>query len=108
MVVGTIKVSTCYGIVDIQVEIRRKGPYPGTAWVTALNGLEPFTKTSHGGPYQDSTAVVHIPNIRDVHLEPDPDEEQNELCSEEPAVETPFLAPDWFLESAYEDQTCIE
>ena len=108
MVVGMIKVSTCYGVADIPVEIRGKGPRPGTAWVTALNGLQPFTKISHGGPYQDNTAVVLIPNIRDVHLEPDPDEEQNESCSEEPVVETPLLAPDWFLESAYEDRTVIE
>ena len=108
MVVGMIKVSTCYGVADIPVEIRGKGPRPGTVWVTALNGLQPFTKISHGGPYQDNTAVVLVPNIRDVHLEPDPDEEQNESCSEEPVVETPLLAPDWFLESAYEDRTVIE
>ncbi len=108
MVVGMIKVITCLGVADIPVEICGKGPHPGTAWVTALNGLQPFTKISHGGPYQDNTAVVLIPNIRDVHLEPYPDEEQNESCSEEPVVETPLLAPDWFLESAYEDRTFIE
>ena len=106
MVVGRITVGTCYGDADIPVEILGKGPRPGTAWVKALNGLEPFTKISHGGPYQDSTSVVLIPHLRDVHLEAEP---------EEPIAEIPVQVPgqlipveDWFLESAYEDRTYIE
>ena len=45
------------------VEVLGKGPRPGTAWVHALNGLEPFTKISHGGPYQDSPSIVLIPRL---------------------------------------------
>jgi hypothetical protein len=115
MVVGMIKVSTCYGDVDIPVEITGKGPRPGTAWVKALNGLQPFTKFSHGGPYQDDTAVVLTPNIRDIHQEPDLVEGNSEQRLEKPVIETPILVPerfipaeDWFLESSYEDRTCIE
>ena len=108
MITGEITVSTCYGDANIPVEIYAKGPRPGTVWVRALNNLNPFTKMSHGGPYQDNTAVVLIPNLRDIHLETDPDEEQVEEIIEQPEVRIPILAPDWFLESAYEDRTCIE
>ena len=115
MVVGMITISTCHGDADIPVELLGKGPRPGTAWVTALNGLQPFTKISHGGPYQDSTTVVPLPFLRDVHLEKDPEEEQGEEITEESVVNVPILAPDWyipagdwFLESAYEDRICGE
>ena len=108
MVVGMITISTCYGAADIPVELLGKGPRPGTAWVTALNGLQPFTKVSHGGPYQDSTTVVPLPFLRDVHLEKDPVEEQGEEITEELVVKVPIPAPDWFLESAYEDRICGE
>jgi hypothetical protein len=115
MVVGMIQVITGYGTADIPVEINGKGPRPGTVWVTALNGLQPFTKISHGGPYQDNTAVVLIPSIWDIHLEPDPEEIQTELATEDRIKANALLAPDrsipegdWFLESAYEDRTCIE
>ena len=108
MVTARITVGTCYGDADIPVEVLGKGPRPGTAWVKALDGLQPFTKMSHGGPYQDNTAVVLIPNLRDVHLESDPDEGQVEEVIEHPEVRVPILTPDWFLETAYEDRTCIE
>ena len=45
-----------------------KGPRPGTVWVRALNNLNPFTKMSHGGPYQDDTAVWSIPHVRNVQV----------------------------------------
>jgi len=128
MVVGMITVSTCYGDAEIPVEIRGKGPRPGTAWVTALNGLQPFTKMSHGGPYQDDSAVVQIFSIREVHVisgdgKPLPEVVHAEPVEEEmliaPEIFTPSIEPDlvrsrkvlaedWFLESAYEDRTCIE
>lgn len=108
MVFARITVGTCYGDADIPVEVLGKGPRPGTAWVKALDGLQPFTKMSHGGPYQDSTAVVLIPHLRDVHLESELVEEQVDEIIEQPEVRVPILAPDWFLESAYEDRTCLE
>jgi hypothetical protein len=115
MVVGMITINTCYGNADIPVELLGEGPRPGTVWVTALNGLQPFTKISHGGPYQDSTTVVPLPFLRDVHLEKDPEEEQGEEITEELVVKVPIPAPDryilvedWFLESAYEDRICGE
>lgn len=128
MVVGKITVSSCYGDVEIPVEIRGKGPRPGTAWVTALNGLQPFTKISHGGPYQDDSAVVQTFSIREVHIVSDDGEPATEAMQAEPVEETMLIAPeiftpsiepdlvggrkvlaeDWFLESAYEERTCIE
>ncbi|MDD5371164.1 MAG: hypothetical protein PHQ40_18945 [Anaerolineaceae bacterium] len=104
MVVGMITIGTCYGDADIPVELLGKGPRPGTAWVKALGGLEPFTKISHGGPYQDDTLVVPLPFVRDVHLEKDSDEGPGE----EEAIKPNIPAPDWFLESAYEDRTYRE
>ncbi|MBI9050005.1 MAG: hypothetical protein JEZ00_11330 [Anaerolineaceae bacterium] len=80
MIKAEITVSTCYGIVPIPVEVMGSGPRPGTAWVRALNGLEPFCKFSHGGPTQDSTAVVLVPQLRDVHIEADLDCEEMEIC----------------------------
>ncbi len=100
MVVGKITIGTCYGDAEIPIELLGKGPRTGTAWVKALNGLQPFTKFSHGGPYQDNTIVFPLSLVRDVHLEKDPGEG---------AVEGPeILFPDWFLESAYEDRTYRE
>ena len=111
MVVGTITINTCCGQADIPVELLGKGPRPGTAWVQALDGRQPFTKISHGGPYQDDTVVVPLPFLRDVHCVEDPgeepDEEQEEIL-EEPEPKNTELAPDWFLESEYEDRTYIE
>lgn len=108
MVIARITVSTCYGDADIPVEVLGKGPRSGTAWVKALDGLQPFTKMSHGGPYQDNTTVVMIPHLRDVHLESDSVEGRTEEIIDKPDIRIPILAPDWFLESAYEDRTCIE
>jgi len=105
MVVGEITVSTCYGDTVIAVEILGKGPRPGTAWVKALSGLEPFTKMSHGGPYQDDTAVWHTHNLRNVHIE----NHQTQPIEAQPEPEArPEPAPDWFLEMAYEDRTYID
>ncbi len=100
MVVGMITIGTCYGDADVPVELLGKGPRPGTAWVKALNGLQPFTKISHGGPYQDDTIVIPLPLVRDVHVEIEPDKE--------PVEADKILAPDWFLKSAYEDRTYSE
>ena len=111
MVVGTITISTFCGKADIPVELLGKGPRPGTAWVMALNGRQPFTKVSHGGPYQDDTAVIPLPCIRDVHLELDPEvkpDNERDESREDSEPEIPELAPDWFLESEYEDRTYIE
>ena len=115
MVVGRITIGTCTGNADIPVEILGKGPRPGTAWVKALEGLQPFTKMSHGGPCQDNTALVLVPNLRDVHLEQEALDEQVEEMPKEPFFDAPILVPgrynpaeDWFLESAYEDRTFIE
>ena len=108
MVVGKITLQTEYGNAEILVEVLGKGPRPGTAWVRALNGLEPFTKMSHGGPYQDDTSVVGIPSLREVHIEVEPAEVVVEPEPEETSVEMPTRAPDWFLEMAYEDRTNID
>lgn len=87
MLKAEITVDTCYGDAIIPVEVLGKGPRAGTAWVRALNGLEPFTKTSHGGPYQDSTAIVLIPRLREVHIEKDPEEDrEKELENEDRAL----------------------
>ena len=103
MVVGMITIATCYGEADIPVELMGKGPRPGTAWVTALDGLQPFTKISHGGPCQDATIVVPLAFVRDVHLETEPGEAVVDI-TEEPVIKAPIPALDWFLESAYEDR----
>ena len=114
MVKAEITLGTCYGDAVIPIEILGKGPRPGTAWVRALNGLEPFTKISHGGPYQDSTSVVLIPHLRDVRIESDPDKKLDEEPVQENGIEVQFptsdqhVPADWFLESAYEDRTCAE
>ena len=118
MVVGKVTISTCYGVTDIPVEILGNGPHPGTTWVKALGGLEPFTKISHGGPYQESTAVVGIPSLREVHLEMDPEEQQGLI--EEPVVvvslpnsiqclpveDRPIPVMEWGLEGV--DTNCVQ
>jgi hypothetical protein len=104
MVIGRITIYTCYGYADIPVEVVRKGSRPGTAWVKALNGLEPFTKVSHGGPYQDDTLVISLALIQEVQLAGDPEDEQ---AIEIPAGligSIPHRIADWFPESAYEYQ----
>lgn len=107
MVKAIITIGTCYGDADIPVEVLGKGPRPGTAWVRALYGLEPFTKHSHGGPFQDSTSLVLIPHLRDIQVESDPDEELIEEPAQENEIKVQLPVPDqsvpedWFLESAY-------
>ena len=75
MLIAEITVGTCYGDAVIPVEILGKGPRAGTARVQALNGLRPFTHFSHGGPTQDCTATVLVPQLRDIHLVNEPGEE---------------------------------
>jgi len=48
----------------ITVEVLKTGPRPGTLWVRALGGLKPFTRFTHGGPVQDGTALVILPQLR--------------------------------------------
>ncbi len=108
MVVGKITLQTEYGDAEIPVEVLGKGPRPGTAWVRALNNLEPFTKMSHGGPYQDDTSVVSIPLLREVHVEMETSETPVDTEPAVTAIEMPTPAPDWFLEMAYEDRTYLE
>ena len=111
MVKAEITIGTCYGDAVIPVEVVGKGPRHGTVWVRALNGLEPFTKNSHGGPYQDNTTVVYIPHLRVVRVEMDPGEEPINEPTRQEALETPIptvdpaLPADWFLESEYENRT---
>jgi hypothetical protein len=94
MVKGEITLSPCYGDVDIPVEVLGKGPRPGTAWVRALNGLEPFAKTSHGGPYQDATSIVFIPHLRDVRIEKDPEENCEAELRQENGIAVQLLIPE--------------
>lgn len=107
MVKAKITIGTCYGDADIPVEVLGKGPRPGTAWVRALDGLEPFTKNSHGGPFQDSTSLVLIPHLRDIQIESDPDKNLIEEPAQENEIKVQLPDPyqsvpaDWFLESAY-------
>ncbi len=102
MIVGEITVRTCYGDAAIAVEILGKGPRPGTTWVKALDGLQPFTKMSHGGPFQDDTSLWHTHHLRNVHIENSNSQPVDPL----PETEAhPEPAPDWFLEMAYEDRT---
>ena len=70
MVVATITISTRTGALDIGVEVLEKGPRPGTAWVQTLNGLQPFTRHTHGGPCQEDYAVVAFSHLRDVRVVP--------------------------------------
>ena len=111
MVKAEITVATCYGDAIIPVEVVGRGPRPGTVWVRALNGLAPFTKISHGGPIQDSTAVVHIPSLRDVRIDTSENGEPDEGFALSEAIDVDLPEPDrqlpadWFLESIYDDRT---
>lgn len=122
MIKAEITVGTCYGDVVIPVEVLGKGPRLGTVWVRALNGLEPFTKISHGGPYQDSTSIVLISHLREVYIEKDPDVNHEEELLQEDGIKVQLPisdkslsvedrnipVEDWFLEGSYEDQTYVE
>ncbi len=103
MITAQMSISTIYGDQLIPVEVLKKGPRPGTAWVRALGDLQPFLKFSPGGPFQDATAVVLIPYLRDVHFE----EETAALTilEKESGDQRPA---DWFLEGLYEDRTYVE
>jgi len=100
MPVAKMTVNTMAGEVDIMVEILGNGPRPGTIWVRALRGCRPFTKTSHGGPYQDDTAMVYLPSLREIH--------NSEARAEAVVIPSPIIQEDWFLESQYEDRTWID
>ena len=123
MVTAKLKIVTCYGEAIIPVEVICKGPRPGTAWVRALNGLEPFTMTSHGGPMQVCQAIIPVPNLHEVHIAANQaGENAREGISQDSQLEIrrPVSGPvfksedanilqvDAYLESAYEDQTWIE
>ena len=82
MILGTITISTCYGQATLPVEVLGKGPRPATAWVQALDGLEPFTKFSHGGPFQSSTEVFHLASIHDIHVQVEPGPEEQPYALE--------------------------
>lgn len=114
MIKAEITIGTCYGDAVISVQVFRKGPRIGTVWVKALNGLHPFTKYSMGGPFQEDTSVVSIPNLMNVRLEKTAAVIQfvEPIRSIEIEVQPPNLIQrvpaDWFLESMYEDRTSIE
>ena len=101
MVVANITDSTFTGKVEIAVEVLGKGPYPGTAWVKALNGLQPFTRPTHGGPCQEDSAVVGLLRLREVRIvEEHPASIEKTMSSavqwfEEPQ---PVFPEDWFHE----------
>lgn len=113
MIKAVITIRTCYGEATIPVEVLGKGPRPGTACVRALNGLEPFTKNSHGGPYQDNKSIVFIPHLRDVHLENDLKNQNKEPSLQkeieiQPPTADQHVPADWFLESEYENRSCLD
>lgn len=90
MIKAEITVCTRYGKVDIPVEVYATGPRPGTAWVRALNGLFPFLKMSHGGPFQDSTSIVLMPQLRNIEVIPTLETERSQvyfLCPENQELE---------------------
>ena len=82
MILGTITINTCYGRATLPVEVLGKGPRPATAWVQALGGLEPFTRFSHGGPFQSGTEVFQLAAIRDIHVQVEPDQEEQTYALE--------------------------
>jgi hypothetical protein len=111
MVKAEITVATCYGDATIPVEVLGRGSRPGTARVRALNGLAPFTKMSHGGPYQDDSEMVQLRSLRDVRIENAEGGEAIEALAHLEAIEVEIPEPDrqlpadWFLEALYEDRT---
>ena len=110
MIKAEITIGTCYGDAVVPVQVLGKGPRYGTVWVKALNGLQPFTKYSSGGPFQGSSSLVSIPNLHDVREENDMAVTQKEeLVQEKEQQDSQFCVPaDWYLEGAYEDRTSIE
>lgn len=114
MIKAEITIGTCYGDAVIPVQVFGKGPRKGTVWVKALNGLHPFTKYSMGGPFQEDTSIVSIPNLMNVRREKTAAVIQyvEPIQKMEIEVQPPNLTQrvpvDWFLESLYEDRTNIE
>ena len=106
MIKAEITISTCYGEAVIPVEVLGVGPRPGTAWVKALNGLEPFTKISHGGPFQDSSALVSIPRLQNVCIETSLTEiPHEEAVTADLPNEAGIAVEEWFLKQVPIDST---
>jgi hypothetical protein len=110
MIKAEITIGTCYGDAVIPVQVLGKGPRYGTVWVKALNGLQPFTKYSMGGPFQENSSLVSIPNLQDVRVENDfAVTQKEELVQEKEPQDSQSCVPvDWYLEGAYEDRTSID
>lgn len=106
MIKAEITINTCYGKTTISVEILEAGPRAGTVWVQALNGLKPFQKNSHGGPFQENSSIVLIPSLQNIRIENDL-EKEFEVPNNRPNP-TPIYSSDYFLEGAYEDRTFSE
>ena len=86
MILATITITTGYGKTTLAVEVLGKGSGPATARVKALGGLEPFTKMSHGGPFQSSTEIFPLASIRDIHVQMEPGWEREKLFGLEPVT----------------------
>lgn len=98
MIVGELTLGTCYGEMVFKVEILNIGPRPGTVCVKALDGLRPFPKMSHGGPFQDDTALWNFRYLRNVHKE----EDETTVDEAQPAPEVHHKPePDRDLEKTY-------
>lgn len=65
MIIGTVTIQTLGGDVDVRVEVLDVVHIRGQkmAYVRALKG-EPFTKFTHGGPAQYSTAYVYVDALK--------------------------------------------
>ena len=98
MIFGTITINTCYGEANLSVEVLGEGPRPGTAWVKALGGLEPFTRISHGGPFQSNTAIFPMASIRNLFVQKDPARKV-----EKPIALEHVISGGRFLEGVYDD-----
>jgi hypothetical protein len=64
-----LNIADISGSAVITVEVLKNGPRPGTMWVRALGGLRPFTRYTHGGPAQEVTAVVNLPQLQNLQEE---------------------------------------
>lgn len=64
MQTAQMSIADISGSALITVEVLKNGPRPGTLWVRALGGLKPFTRFTHGGPVQEGTALVNLPQLR--------------------------------------------
>lgn len=59
----TVKVSTCYGDVIVPVRLLARADLKDRVWVQSLNGMQPWTRYTSGGPCQTDTAVVFVDHI---------------------------------------------